>query len=593
MAKIKEKKYSKLRNKILIILLFIGIVPLLIVSFVSLTTIIETRLKNISELQLQAIDAASEKINGHLDQKMSVFNLVIDLNPDDISEIDVSKLEFIAKGLKGAAGDVKEISFINKRGEEIIKESEVHGTESTFLKNVSQEKSFKTAISGENYIGPVYYTLSGPIMHIASQIENKNRQIIGVISAEISLKPIEEEISQLKVGEEGFIYLVDRDGNLITSSNKNFSRQGENLSHISLVADVINGRTRDGLSREDRYKNVLGQEVIFSGRPLETLGWSIILEWPQRDAFSVVGVVIKYFLMVMFASLILIIALSLFFAKLVVKPVENLSKGADEISKGNFDYKINIETGDELEKLGERFNKMQKVLKENQKLRDEFVFIAAHELRAPVTVIKGYISMIASGDAGPVSSKLQELISPVAQSAKDLSKLVEDLLQVARSEAGRIEVEVKPISVSEQVKAVIHELKVVSDKKSIKVIYNPQSNLPKVLADPDKLKEVIKNLVDNSIKYTLEKGVITVEHEMKEKMLITHIKDTGLGISKENQKKLFQKFYRIKTEETKKIKGTGLGLWIIKQLLEKMNGKIWFISEEEKGSIFSFSLPVA
>ena len=87
--------------------------------------------------------------------------------------------------------------------------------------------------------------------------------------------------------------------------------------------------------------------------------------------------------------------------------------------------------------------------------------------------------------------------------------------------------------------------------------------------------------------------MITVEHEIKEKMLITHIKDTGLGISKENQKKLFQKFYRIKTEETKEIKGTGLGLWIIKQLLEKMNGEIWSVSEEGKGSTFSFSLPVA
>ena len=105
-------------------------------------------------------------------------------------------------------------------------------------------------------------------------------------------------------------------------------------------------------------------------------------------------------------------------------------------------------------------------------------------------------------------------------------------------------------------------------------------------------EKVIKNLVDNSIKYTPEKGMVTVTHEIKKEMLVVHIKDNGLGISKENQKKLFQKFYRVKTEKTEKIKGTGLGLWIIKQLLEKMNGEIWFVSEEGKGSTFSFSLPL-
>ena len=461
------------------------------------------------------------------------------------------------------------------------------------MKNVSQEDIFKTAITGENYIGPVYYTLNGPIMHVASQIENKNRQIIGVISAEISLEQIEKELSQLGVGEEGFIYLVDRRGNLIVSSNKNFARQGENLSHIPLVADVLKGKTHNGLSEKDRYQNALGQKVIFSGQPLEMTGWAVILEWPQQDAFSVVGVIIRNFLLVLFGSLILIVALSLFFARLVVKPVENLSKGASEISKGNFDYEIKIKTGDELEKLGERFNEMRKVLKENRKLRDEFVFIAAHELRAPVAVIKGYVSMIMDGSAGSLSPKMRELLSPVAQSGQDLNKLVEDLLQVARSEAGRIEIKVEPVDLAEQMKAVLRELKVVSDKKSIELVYNPQSNPPKIMADPGKLKEVIKNLVDNSIKYTPEKGAITIAHEIKGEMLAVHIKDNGLGISKEDQKKFFQKLYRVKTEKTEKIKGTGLGLWIIKQLLEKMNGEIRFISEEGKGSTFSFSLPLA
>ncbi len=125
------------------------------------------------------------------------------------------------------------------------------------------------------------------------------------------------------------------------------------------------------------------------------------------------------------------------------------------------------------------------------------------------------------------------------------------------------------------------------------MIYQPQANLPKVLADPDKLKEVIKNLVDNAIKYTIGKGTVTVTHEIKQNMLLTHIKDTGIGIPKSKQRNLFQKFFRVKAKGTEEITGTGLGLWIIKQLVEKMQGKIWVQSEEEKGSTFSFSLPIS
>lgn len=588
-----NKKYSKFQNKVLKLSIFIGIAPILVISVVSLTTVLKTRLGDISELQAQVISGAEEKIIRYLEQKMSVFNLISDLEVKNVSDIETSTLDFVAAGLKEAAGNVREISFINIDGQEVVKKSEIFRTEIMTLEYLWEEESFKSAVSGKNYFGPVYFTLNGPIMQMASQIENKNRQIIGVILAEISLESIEKEISQIKIGEKGFIYVVDKKGNLITSSNKAFARQGENLAYIPLVKDVAAGKTHNGLSAGDSYKNSLGQKVIFSSQPIALTGWSIITEWPIGDAFAVVAVMIQRFLMIMAVSLILIVAFILFFVRLVVKPVENLSRGAEEISKGNFGYQINIKTGDELEKLGERFNKMREVLKENQKLRDEFVFIAAHELRAPVTVIRGYVSMIMGGDVGPINDKAQEFLSLVMRSGDSLNKLVEDLLEVARSEAGRIEIKVKPIDVAAVVKDTLQELKVMSDAKSIKIVYKPPKDLPRILADVDKLKEVVKNLVDNAIKYSIGSGMITVRHEVKEKALITHIKDSGIGISPEDQKKLFQKFHRIKTKETEDIQGTGLGLWIIKQLLEKMNGEIWCASEKGMGSTFSFSLPLA
>jgi signal transduction histidine kinase len=587
------KKYSQFRTKVLKILLFTGIVPLLIIAFVSLFTVVKTRLENISELQAQALSATSERIERYLDQKANVFNLVIDLNPDNISEIAFDRLEFIAQGLKDAAGNVNQLCFVDKYGLEIVKMSGKENDESAALENVSKNQGFQAAISGTNYFSPVKYFPSGPIIEMASQIENKNRNVIGVILAEINLEPITAEVSQVKLGREGFVYLIDGNGNLIVSSNANFASTGENLSSIDLIKDTMAGNAHNGLSEKDRYSNRLGQKVIFSGRPLDAIDWFIVSEWPWGDAFSIVQIMIVRFFGIILATLILIVALSLVFARLVVKPVETLSRGADEIAKGNFDYVIDIKTGDELEKLGERFKKMITVLKENKELRNQFVFIAAHELRAPVTVIKGYLSMILEGDLGEISQEMREALKISRELNDRLVQLVHDLLEVARSESGKIKIEVKPTSVQKIVRPILEEFEKLAKEKEIKLIYEKPKREIKVLVDSYRLKEVISNLVDNAVRYTPKgKGDIIISHKIEESNLVTHVKDSGIGMAKKDMGQLFTKFYRIKTKETREIPGTGLGLFICKELVKRMGGDIWASSQLGRGSTFSFSLPL-
>ena len=593
MVKEKKKKYSKFRTKILRALLLIGIAPLLTIFFISLIIMINTRLEDIAELQQQVIDGAEENIERYLDQKLSVFNLVINKEPDDISEIAQEDLEFLAKGLKEAAEDVNEITFISKAGQELIKDSDIHQKEFYSLRNVSQNEDFKTAINGQDYLGSVNYTLAGPVMRLASRIENKNRQIIGVISAEISLKPLEKEILAIKSGNQGFVYLLDKQGNLIASSNQQLANQGENLKYNPLVEEILLASVHNGLLAEDRYENILGQKVIFAGRQIERVNWPIVSEWSWQEAMSAVVVIINQFLLVILVSLFSIIFFSLFFVWLVARPVEVLTKGTDEISQGNFDYKINIRTGDELERLGEKFNKMAKVLKENQKLKDEFVFVAAHELRAPVTVIKGYLSMILDGDFGKFDQEIKKPLETMAHLNEGLVGLVHDLLEIARSEAGRLEIKTEPVSIKSLVKEIVEAFQVSSQKKGLKLIYQEADQDFKVMADPYKLKEVLTNLISNAIKYTLQKGTIKISHEIKGNFLITHIGDEGMGIGKEDMAKLFSKFHRAKTEETKNIEGTGLGLFICKEIITRMKGKIWAESQLGKGSTFSFTLPLS
>jgi len=235
---------------------------------------------------------------------------------------------------------------------------------------------------------------------------------------------------------------------------------------------------------------------------------------------------------------------------------------------------------------------LYKKVKEVDEMKDEFISMASHELRTPVTGIKGYSSMILDGSFGAVSEQVKNSAMIINASANRLSILVDDLLNVSRIEQGRMQIVLKPLNIYQVVNEVVQELKVQADQKGLELIYAPTKiDLPMIAVDSDRLKQVLINLVGNSIKYT-EAGKVEVMIDIIDKKLAIKIKDTGLGMSAEARNRLFQKFYRIQTVKTKNITGTGLGLWITKQLVELMKGSIEVESMEGVGSQFTVKFPI-
>lgn len=235
---------------------------------------------------------------------------------------------------------------------------------------------------------------------------------------------------------------------------------------------------------------------------------------------------------------------------------------------------------------------LYKKVKEIDEMKDEFISMASHELRTPVTGIKGYSSMILDGSFGPISEQVKKSASIINSSANRLGTLVDDLLNVSRIEQGRMQLKTSTMNIYEIVNEVIQELKVQADQKKLELIYRPfRVDLPLIDIDADHLRQILMNLIGNSIKYT-EAGRVEVIVEQHEKKLEIKIKDTGLGMSAEARDRLFQKFYRIKTEKTKNIIGTGLGLWITKQLIEMMKGVVTVESMEGVGSQFTVKFPI-
>ncbi len=232
-------------------------------------------------------------------------------------------------------------------------------------------------------------------------------------------------------------------------------------------------------------------------------------------------------------------------------------------------------------------NNLRKQKELNQTMGD-FLSVATHELKAPMSIIKGYIANVVDGDYGKVAPKIVEQLNVASAQTDRLNELVQDLLNVSRVEQGRINYDIKPVNIGQVIELIVKNYQPEATKKDLKINYEPMDNLF-VEADAGRTQEIFTNLIDNAVKYS-EKGEIVISHEVDGGSVITAVRDTGVGMTSDERKRLFQRFYRVKNEKTKNISGTGLGLWIIKQYIEKMGGKIEVDSLANSGSEFRVML---
>ncbi len=231
-------------------------------------------------------------------------------------------------------------------------------------------------------------------------------------------------------------------------------------------------------------------------------------------------------------------------------------------------------------------------LKEVDQMKDDFISVASHELRTPITGIRGYVSMVADGSLGPISPETKKALDVVAQSAERLNGLVEDLLNVSRIEQGRLDLELTQVDPLLVINEVITELMPMANDKHLEVAYKGPATLPTLSLNHDRFKQVMVNLVGNGIKYT-PKGSVHIEVDQQPKNIRLKVSDTGLGMSPADMQRLFTKFYRIRNDGTKDIAGTGLGLWITKEIIERMKGTIEVESIEGTGSQFIVTFPLS
>jgi signal transduction histidine kinase len=433
---------------------------------------------------------------------------------------------------------------------------------------------------------------------IASPVYNRNNNIIGVLAVNVNLKNFMlQTIESARLGSRGYLMLFDSRGRLVAQGNYPGADQhqsGTSFVNVDRVRQVLTGAVFDGKGSGDRYNSLFNRKpVVGAGSLIENLGWGLIVEWPLDDADIVIAAIRSQLLGVMFGSIIIVLVLAPFLASRIVQPIKELKKSAAAIEKGDFTQHVSIATRDELEDLGRAFNKMTDGLKRLEELRKEFVFIAAHELRTPVTATKWSLSLVLDGTLGAVPDAFRDTLEKIKTANDRLVQLVNDILEIARNDAGRLKIQVASHDIAEAIRAIIAEAEPLAKEKNIALTYSELPDMPRVLMDPDRVKEIVMNFISNAIKYNRQGGFVKIYHERAGDKFATHVEDNGFGIAEEDQKHMFEKFFRSESREIKEIIGTGLGLFITRELVEKMNGTVWFRSVAGQGSRFSFSLPVS
>ncbi|MDP2666265.1 MAG: HAMP domain-containing sensor histidine kinase [Candidatus Diapherotrites archaeon] len=281
----------------------------------------------------------------------------------------------------------------------------------------------------------------------------------------------------------------------------------------------------------------------------------------------------------------------------ITEPLHQFTHATRQVQKGHYDVKLDFHTGDEFDELANAFNRTAKDLAEAEsqrrqidKSKTEFLSITSHELRSPITPIRGQLQLLESGFLGHLSPKQKTSIRMALRNVDRLDKIISDLLEISRIEAARLKFNYRKVDIPSLVRDVAEEMHNYLPSKHIVILTNMDS-IPPVDADPDRLAQVLRNLLNNAIKFSPPHSEIKVEVRKRTKDVLFSIHDKGIGLTVEEQRNLFTPFFQAEQTINREHPGVGLGLAICKGIVEAQGGTIWLDSKKGKGSTFSFTLP--
>ena len=487
---------------------------------------------------------------------------------------------------------------------------------------------------------------------IAVPVKDEAGEVMGVCRVVVGLERLVSGLRHFNIGNTGHAVLVDRNGNI--------------LVHYGLkpmVSKYYDGALNDLLNEKKSYVIMGGLHIhrkkiftAFSKIDLTPISgradhWIIFIDQDSDETLKPIRALINRITFVALTIVILIIPIGYIAGSIFVRPIEKLKKATEKILNGNWDYEINLKTGDEIEEFAGSFKEMRRRIKENQdallsaknsledlsknlekkveertkdltetqeatlnvledlteakislekkareledaiRIKSDFTSMVSHELRTPLAAIKESIALILDGMAGDVVAEQRDFLNMAKRNVDRLARLINEILDFQKLESGKVAFNIKENDINEVAREVGSAMAALTKEKNIELVLDLSDHLPMLKFDRDKLVQVLTNLVDNAFKFT-EKGSITIASAASGEDVLVSVSDTGSGIKIEDFPKLFQQFEQLEKGGGRKTGGTGLGLAISRQIIERHDGKIWVESQPGKGATFYFTLPI-
>jgi signal transduction histidine kinase/CheY-like chemotaxis protein len=510
---------------------------------------------------------------------------------------------FDAVRLLRQAPAVTEFTHLDASGRERFRMSREAMDVIGSLSDFSHDPVFTDAKADKVYYGPVYFVHgSEPYMTIAVAGARADE---GVVAAQVNLKFIWEVVSQIKVGNRGQAYVVDSRGQLIAHPDISLVLRKTDISRLAQVQ----ARREVALPETSEYPTVTadlnGHKVLTAYARVQPLGWTVFADLPIEEAYAPLYETLIRSGILLLAALSIAIFAGLFLARRMVVPIRTLNKGAAEIGGGDLTKRIVINTGDELEALGDQFNAMAARLQESyaglegkveertrqleaaNQAKSRFVAAASHDLRQPLHALGLFVAQL----RGKLrASERSQIVGRIEEALSAMNELFSALLDISKLDAGATTVNITVFPVAQLLAHAETTFSGTAKEKKLSFRVLPSDAW--VRSDFILLQQIVFNLVQNALRYTRSGGVVVGCRKRGDQLRI-EVWDSGIGIAADQHDKIFGEFYRLGEPDRDRRAGLGLGLAIVDRMCRLLGHPIEVKSTVGKGSVFAVTVPLA
>ena len=566
-------------------------------------------------LQQEKADSAASRIETYIqeiERQLAWVRLPqLGMQTAEQKQVEYLKLLRVVPAITDAA-------MLDASGKEQVRVSRLSMNVIASGADYSNDPRFLETKAGKTYFSPVYFR-GGSEPYITIAVGSSGG---AVTLAEVNLKFIWDVVSRISIGKEGLAYVVDSRGQLIAHPDISYVLQQQDLSKLPQVR-AARGIDENGGDLVSIARSSQGKEVLTSYVRIAPLGWTVLVEQPLVEAFAPLYASLQRTGLLLVAGLALAVAASLYVARRMVHPIQAIQRGAEQLAAGKLDEPIIVRTGDELQALAGQFNDMASQLKQSyaglerkveertlelsasleqqtaimvqlevaNQHKSEFLANMSHELRTPLNAIIGFSEVLGEEMFGDVNPKQAEYLDDINSSGKHLLALINDILDLSKIEAGKMDLELSPLDMETALGDAMTLLRDRATRSSVVLELQCPEPIGTWIADVRKFKQIMVNLLSNAVKFTPSGGRVTVRAERLAGEVRIAVSDTGIGIRPEDQVLVFEAFRQATGDHLQKSEGTGLGLALTRRFVELHGGRLSLQSEPGHGSTFTFNLP--